>query len=392
MCDGNFTAESDCVECLPNFFHDNADTLNCDHECFNGTVSDDDLTCTCDDHHTVIDGTPGNCEKIDCYEGCADCDTHPSVDYSDCHSCETDNGYVDPDEIIKSPDEPRVCVQGCPTGYTTASLNPLSCTRDDNYADIEEPALNLPFNYPPNPEGGYPTLGDIEIEVQRDGNSGIPAKNRGLCMDGVMDGVLKADGVMLRSTFFADIWFLTWETSPGKTCTMCDKSSTMNFGINYNAGDENTMISSISDDGSHSLTTAQTTYVRTQTWYNLVFSYEDIDGKDTIARYYIDGALVGQETLQSQLILDSASRTTYLGAFYGGALSNGVDIYNNKCDACFYDFLITQTVYTPGGATDRTDDPSDIPEFWDSPIDEYVDDNGEHQPCHPNCTSGCVDG
>lgn len=73
-------------------------------------MDEEDLTCTCDLFHENIDGTPGNCDKIDCFGGCADCGLHPSVDYSHCVECDVYNGWVDPDDATKGPDEPRVCV------------------------------------------------------------------------------------------------------------------------------------------------------------------------------------------------------------------------------------------------------------------------------------------
>lgn len=228
--------------------------------------------------------------------------------------------------------------------------------------------------------------------MKTDGNSGNPQKNRGICLDGVMDGVVVISNIMLRPTTTADIWFFSWPEDEGTTCTLCDKDTVLDFGINFGSLPGNTMVTTMA---SHSSTgpIVQSSYVNFETWHNLVYSYQDEGGKDTEAKYFIDGAMVRSETFEGQLILDNTSHRAYLGAFYDGhSFQTGLAQYINKCNACFYDFLVTQTTYTPGGPTDRTTDPDSLPEFWDVPVDQYVDENGIAQDCHPNCTSGCVDG
>jgi hypothetical protein len=116
-------------------------------------------------------------------------------------------------------------------------------------------------------------------------------------------------------------------------------------------------------------------------WHNIVYSYQDQDAKNTEANYYIDGALVKTETHENCLILDNTRNTAYLGAYYDAGL-NGL---TQKCDCCFYDFVLSQSKYVPGGINDRTDDPAETPTFCDADPGQYCDEDGDVHDCHPNC-------
>lgn len=145
------------------------------------------------------------------------------------------------------------------------------------------------------PNNGYVgsgTEGDIYVNVITDGTSGIPAKNRGICMDGVEDGIIKAYNFMVGTKFMCDMWVFSWEESINKTCTLADKVSAMNFGIDYAANGANTMYAAISSSGSRSVTQQQAFYIQNENWLNLVYSFCDQGGKDTLVQYYIDGELV----------------------------------------------------------------------------------------------------
>jgi hypothetical protein len=76
------------------------------------------------------------------------------------------NGWADPDEATKGPDEPRICVEGCPTGYDTLRTTPLTCQineddRDNNVVVID---FNIPSDKPDN--GG--TVPDDEADIDID--------------------------------------------------------------------------------------------------------------------------------------------------------------------------------------------------------------------------------
>ena len=399
QCDGNWDPFYNCNQCLPGYFHDSVDDQNCQHECTNGTISDDFLQCRCHDWHfdPSDDDIRGNCTRIECYGGCLTCLT--TDDYRDCSSCDIMNGWADPDEETKGPDEPRVCTEGCPTGYKTLSTTPLRCRIDeeDEGGRVIIINFNRPTNIPEN-EGTVPDdEADIDVLIDNDfgggggggggGTSGQPQKDRGVCFDGSSNTVMEVSGVMLRPTYTVDIWFQIHEMAEGTTCTVMDKDTVMDLQINYGANAANTVDTVMGVGKTVRNLVPQTTYLSTKQWHNVVYSYQEQDARNTEANYYIDGLLVKTETHEDCLVIDSTRNTAYLGAFY--------DLDSNsliqKCDCCYYDLVITQTQYTPGGPNDRNDD-EDPPEFCDADPGFYCDEEGEVQECHPNCPAGCVDG
>jgi len=84
------------------------------------------------------------------------------------------NGWADPDEETKGPDEPRVCTEGCPTGYKTLSTTPLRCRIDeeDEGGRVIIINFNRPTNIPEN-EGTVPDdEADIDVLIDNDFGGG----------------------------------------------------------------------------------------------------------------------------------------------------------------------------------------------------------------------------
>jgi hypothetical protein len=80
------------------------------------------------------------------------------------------NGWADPDEATKGPDEPRICVEGCPTGYNTETTTPLVCSinEDDQDNNVVVIDFNVPSDQPPNGGTVPDDEADIDVDVCQD--------------------------------------------------------------------------------------------------------------------------------------------------------------------------------------------------------------------------------
>jgi len=108
-----------------------------------------------------------------------------------------------------------------------------------------------------------------------------------------------------------------------------------------------------------------------------------IDGSKTDAKYYLYDELMKHEIIDD-IITDHIERILYLGAEH-----QGDGTFTNLCNSCVYDAYLYQDTYTPS-EMNRVDESEELV-FWDVPLDQYVDGNGDAQTCDPTCTSGCVD-
>ena len=194
---------------------------------------------------------------------------------------------------------------------------------------------------------------------------------------------------MFRPTFTVDIWIQIHDLPDGTTCTIMDKDTVMDLQVNYGANGAITVDSVMGVAKTVQNIVPQTRYLEVKKWHNVVYSYQEQDARNTECNYYIDGQLVKTETHLDVVILDNKRNTCYLGAYY----DVNYDILIQKSGCCYYDIVITQTVYTPGGPNDRTDDEDKIPVFCDADPGFFCDDDfGDIKECHPNCPKGCVDG
>lgn len=388
ICRFNWDLSAGCEQCLPGYFHESEADQNCQHQCINGNVSADDLTCTCFDFYSQDENAPrGTCKKIECFQGCAECTDLFARDYSTCSSCKVLEGWVDPDESEKSDGEQRTCTFGCPSGYITVNESPLECDPDLIF-DLNVPSAQFNFNVPGL---NYQNVGyapDVDISVCSEGFSGVPAKNRGICLDGTGNGVVKLDNYLLNTSFFVDMWFMLRPDTGA--CSLMHKRDLMDLRITYgNREWEHEMGTAFDTEGTHTIGSPSANGVFTDQFQNLIYSYEIVGGRATDAKYYIDGGLVKVESID-RIVIDDINNPAYIGGKYESNSLTGCDNLVNKCNGCFYDFVLTQTVYVPE-FFGRVDVGGEPPVFWDVELDEWVDDDGEVQQCHESCVYGCVD-
>ena len=125
-------------------------------------------------------------------------------------ACKTDQGWADPDELEKTDGQQRTCTFGCPSGYQTVTENPLQCAPSP-IKPLSSPQASYDFNFPSVNYSNTGYVPEVDIAVCTDGFSGIPAKNRGLCLDGTGNGVIFIEKYLLNPSFTVDIWFLLRE-------------------------------------------------------------------------------------------------------------------------------------------------------------------------------------
>jgi hypothetical protein len=75
------------------------------------------------------------------------------------------------------------------------------------------------------------------------------------------------------------------------------------------------------------------------------------------------------ENIIGEIIVDESSHIAYIGA---ERTSNG--LFTNKSFACCYDIYLWQDPYNP--EEPNRGDADEDKEFWDVPIDEYEDEDG----------------
>ena len=311
---------------------------------------------------------------------------HTSLNYKDCMICRTEEGWVDPNESEKADGQQRTCTKGCPTGYITESEMPLSCTTNPDFP-LSLPQGSWLLNLPTTVFTNNGTAPSVSNSVCSDGTSGVPAKNRGLCLNGEDNGVMKIENYLLNTSFTFDAWYILRDGSG--TCTLMYKLDLLDLRISYGDSDENemgTIIGTEGQEGQLLVHTPQTQYITIDKFQHLIYSYTELEGESTDARYYIDGSLVKHETLVNQIIVDNITKPAYIGGKYESAGAAGCDNLVNKCNGCIYDLLLTQVDYN-----EEMNRPIP-PLFWEALFSEFIDEAGDVQDCDVSCNFGCVDG
>ena len=390
-CIPNWDLDFGCEQCLPQYFHESAENRGCQLFVTNGTVvMPDQLDYECFEFYSQapLPAPRGECVKNVCYGGCRDCTT--SADYRDCMSCKTDEGWADPDELEKTDRQQRTCTFGCPSGYQTVTADPLECAPNP-IKPLSSPQASYDFNFPSVSYTNTGYVSEVDIAVCTDGFSGLPAKNRGLCLNGSGNGVIFIEKYLLNPSFTVDIWFLLRERDGDSVCSLMHKRDLMDLRVTYGDDElDNEMGTVIGTEGSRTTHESSTRGVLTNIYQRLIYSFACIDGKQTDAKYYIDGGIVKYETLDDRIILDDITNTAYVGGKYAADSATGCSELINKCNGCIYDFVMTQVAYVPE-TMDRVE-PGVEPTFWEVEIDQWVDDDEQVQQCDASCIYGCVDG
>ena len=277
-----------------------------------------------------------------CYPRCQLCDDIFD-DYSVCRECKPGNFEIQPTVVTY-----KYCVDTCPTGFTEGTAP--SCDAPATSADAL--IIHYEFDIPNDTFENAGSAGStFDVAATRDAPSGQPAKYRGLYFSSSNDAYVSIDNIILTHTISVHSWALI-QTVADMTLFSKDRNAfvktTDRLHIRLYIDSLGAMAAGLAyeEDPSVYQSTSSTGTIATNTWYYLVYSLENVNGKDTNTRYIINNTEDSVATITPIFIIDRSEYTAFVGI-----QRDGTGSWANQWNGFIYNIMIYQESYAGSGNT-----------------------------------------